>query len=53
MRYEERVGSDAYFRQLVDTAFALSQGCDPPDETTRDFVVIPPGGETSQDQFIR
>ena len=53
MRYEERVGSDAYVRQLVEIAMALSQGDKLPDGFDRDFVIIPPGSEIRQDQFIR
>jgi hypothetical protein len=45
-RYEEILGSDAYVRRLIEVAAAL-------DQADGDFVVIPPGGEISQDQFIR
>ncbi len=46
MRYEEILGSDAYVRRLVEVAAAL-------DKADGDFLVIPPGGEISQSQFIR
>jgi hypothetical protein len=46
MRYEEVIGSDDYVRQLVEVAAALDQAGD-------DFLVIPPGGEITQDQFLR
>lgn len=45
-RYEEILGSDAYVRRLIEVAAAL-------DQADGDFVVIPPGGEIRQDQFIR
>lgn len=45
MRYEEILGSDAYVRRLVEVATALEKSGD-------DFVVIPPGGEIRQEQFI-
>lgn len=46
MRYEEILGSDDYVRRLVEVAAAL-------DKADGDFLVIPPGGEISQVQFIR
>lgn len=46
MRYEEILGSEAYVRRLVEVAADLSQVDD-------DFVLIPPGGKISQEQFIR
>ena len=46
MRYEEILGSDAYVRRLVEVAAAG-------DKANEDFVVIPPGGETCQAQFLR
>jgi hypothetical protein len=46
MRYEEILGSDEYVRRLVEVAVALDKA----DDT---FLVIPPGGVISQDQFIR
>jgi hypothetical protein len=46
MRYEEMLGSDAYVRRLVEVAMAL-------DQADGDFLVIPPGGEIRQEQFMR
>ena len=45
MRYEEILGSDAFVRRLVEVATSLDRAGD-------DFVVIPPGGEVRQEQFI-
>lgn len=45
-RYEEILGSDAFIRRLVEVAAALDKADD-------NFVVVPPGGEISQNQFIR
>jgi hypothetical protein len=53
MRYEERVGSDSYVRQLVQAARALSKGLEFPPGADRDLLVLPPGGVIRQDQFIR
>ncbi|MFQ5577699.1 MAG: DUF1638 domain-containing protein [Anaerolineae bacterium] len=46
MRYQEILGSDDYVRQLIEVAADLSRAGD-------EFVVIPPGGQVRQDQFIR
>jgi hypothetical protein len=46
MRYEEILGSDAYVRRLVEVAASL-------DQADGDFLVIPPGGEILQEQFMR
>lgn len=46
MRYEEILGSDQLVRRLVEVAAALDQAGD-------DFVVVPPGGEIRQEQFMR
>lgn len=46
MTYHEILGSDVYVRRLVEIAADLSKADD-------DFLVIPPGGELSQSQFIR
>jgi hypothetical protein len=46
MRYEELLGSDEYVRRLVDVS-------DVSDNTDKDFVIIPPGGEIRLEQFIR
>jgi hypothetical protein len=45
-RYEEILGSDAYVRRLIEVAAAL-------DKADGDFVIVPPGGEISQNQFMR
>jgi len=45
MRYQEMLGSDAYVRRLVAAAWT-------PDEAGSDFVVVPPGGEVHQAQFL-
>jgi Protein of unknown function (DUF1638) len=44
MHYEEILGSDKYVRQLIEVATAL-------DRANGEFLVIPPGGELSQEQF--
>ncbi len=44
--YSEILGSDVYVRKLVEIAGDLSQAND-------EFLVIPPGGELQQSQFIR
>jgi hypothetical protein len=46
MRYEEILGSDGYVRRLVEVAAA-------PDKAGDDFVLISPGGEIRQEQFVR
>jgi hypothetical protein len=46
MRYEEILGSEEYVRRLVEVAAAL-------DKVDDNYLVIPPGGVISQDQFIR
>jgi hypothetical protein len=54
MRYEEILGSDAYVRQLVEAAQALSNGnLELTAWVDKDFVVIPPGGEIRQEMFMR
>lgn len=45
MHYEEILGSDIYVQRLVD--MAAEQG-----ESSQDFIVIAPGGEIKQMQFI-
>lgn len=47
MRYEEILGSDGYVRRLIEVAAELDKA------NYDDFVVIPPGGEIRQSQFIR
>lgn len=46
MRYEEILGSDIYVRRLIEIASS-------PNNTDSDFVVIPPGGEVTQNLFMR
>jgi hypothetical protein len=46
MKYEEVLGSDQYVRRLVEVSSAL-------DEANEDFIVVPPGGELRQAQFLR
>ncbi|KAA3661871.1 MAG: DUF1638 domain-containing protein [Chloroflexi bacterium] len=45
MQYEEIVGSDQFVRRLVEVAAALDKADD-------NFVVVPPGGEIKQLDFI-
>jgi hypothetical protein len=45
MRYEEILGSDIFIRRLIEVATAL-------DRIGDDFVLVPPGGEVRQEQFI-
>jgi hypothetical protein len=45
MRYEEILGSDVFVRRLVDVAGDLSKA-------NSEFLVVPPGGEVSQQDFI-
>jgi hypothetical protein len=46
IRYEELIGSDALLLRLVEIATDLDQADD-------DFIVVPPGGELTQNQFFR
>lgn len=46
MRYEEILGSDRFIRRLFEVAASL-------DQADGEFVVVPPGGELRQEQFIR
>jgi hypothetical protein len=48
IRYTEIVGSDEYVRRLIQMAAAPEAA-----ETDDDFLVIAPGGEVSQDHFMR
>ncbi len=48
MRFEERLGSDDYVRRFVATASNLDAA-----DASADFLVIPPGGEIRQEQFMR
>lgn len=45
MRYEEILGSEAYVQRLAQIASA-------PETADREFIVVPPGGEIRQQQFI-
>jgi hypothetical protein len=46
MVYEEMIGSDQYFRRLLETAAS-------PTQADQDFLIIPPGGEVQQELFYR
>lgn len=46
MRYEEVTGSDLFLRQLVETTYS-------PERASEDFVLIQPGGELKQADFVR
>jgi hypothetical protein len=46
MRYEEKLGSDRYFKRLIEVASDLSLA-------DGDFLVVPPGELITQSQFIR
>jgi hypothetical protein len=46
MHYEEILGSDAYVRRLVELAVN-------PDQADSEFLIIPPGGQIHQEQFMR
>jgi hypothetical protein len=45
MRYEEKLGSDRYVARLVEIANSL-------DTQDKDFLIVPPGGEIRQEDFI-
>ncbi len=45
MRYEEKLGSDRFIARLVEVAKSLNG-----DE--KDFLIVPPGGEIRQEDFI-
>ncbi|MGD2057362.1 MAG: DUF1638 domain-containing protein [Anaerolineales bacterium] len=45
MRYEEKLGSDRYVARLVEVANSL-------DYDDKDFLIVPPGGEIRQEEFI-
>ncbi len=45
MRYEEKLGSDRYVARLVEIAKSL-------DAQDKDFLIVPPGGEIRQEDFI-
>ncbi len=46
MRYEEILGSPDFFRRLIEAAAD-------PEHAGDDFVVVQPGGEIRQEQFLR
>jgi hypothetical protein len=46
MQYQEILGSSEYFEHLIQVALLQEQ----PGE---DFILVPPGGELRQDQFLR
>lgn len=45
MRYEEILGSEAYVQRLAEIAAS-------PEAADQEFIVVPPGGEIRQQQFI-
>jgi hypothetical protein len=58
MRYEEILGSDAYVRRLAElVSRAIQEGEEriaaALDGADHDFLVVPPGGEIRQEQFMR
>jgi hypothetical protein len=58
MRYEEILGSDAYVRRLAElVSRAIKEGKEgiaaALDGVDHDFLVVPPGGEIRQEQFMR
>jgi hypothetical protein len=53
MRYEEILGSDGYVRRLVELVKHAGDGAAPLDEAGDGFLVIPPGGEIRQEDFVR
>jgi hypothetical protein len=46
MRYEEMLGSTEFFERLIQTANDVHNA-------GADFVVVQPGGELRQEQFLR
>jgi hypothetical protein len=46
MRYEEKIGSDAYVRRLVTAMSA-------PEAIGDDFLLVPPGGTLRQEAYLR
>jgi hypothetical protein len=54
MRYEEILGSDGYVRRLVELLSDVAEkGIGGLNGAGDDFLVIPPGGEILQEQFMR
>ncbi len=46
MRYEEMLGSPDFFERLMQVASNA-------EESQSDFIIVPPGGELRQEQFLR
>ena len=46
MHYQEIQGSTEYFERLIEIASA-------PERIDDNFILVPPGGELRQDQFMR
>jgi len=46
MRYQEILGTDGYIKQLIEVV-------KDPDKADEDILVIPPGGELTQEMFLR
>jgi hypothetical protein len=54
MRYEERLGSDGYVRRLAEVVEGVATGTTTElEQADRDLLLIPPGGEIRQEQFMR
>jgi hypothetical protein len=53
MRYEEILGSDGYVQNLVNQARNMVGGSGTARGNAADFLVILPGGEIRQEQFMR
>lgn len=53
MRYEEILGSDDYLQRLVDIAFDPQSTTSSAEKLGDDFLLISPGEELKQSQFIR
>ena len=53
MRYEEKLGSDNFVRRLVEAALVLAAGESLLPGWERNLVVVAPGEQVRQDQFIR
>jgi len=49
-QYQERVGSDALIKRLLDAGNKAAVASEPQD--SRDFLVIDPGGEVSQEMYL-
>jgi hypothetical protein len=53
MRYEEMPGSDRYVRRLIELAEQLARNGHGASPVDKDFLVIPPGSEIRQEEFMR